>query len=196
MLCWWPLQSSKTLTPSHPRPSLHSPPFTLGIHFLSLSPVLTPLQPLCLLCCHSVHQALGLCTDYSSCLKHSSNISLTYSLVCFNFCSDVPSYESLSWKPYLRLQSTSVNNQVPLILPYSLPLWSTAISNIPFNSLIRYMYCLRPVFHHWNSSSMKTRIFVSFVHSWTTSTQTWHVTGALKMCWNLNEWWVRKRARI
>lgn len=107
-----------------------------------------------------------------------------------------PSCGSLSQKPYSRLQPLPVNNLVSFILLSSFPLWDTAISNIPFNSLIHYMDCLLPAFHHWNSSPMKTRIFVSFTHVPQTPREDLACNLCTKMCWKLNEWWIRKRARI
>lgn len=145
----------------------------------SLSGFRSYLFPLCSL--HSSHSglfpvplctkhalALSLCNDYYSlCLIHSFQITAWHTPL-------LPAISTQMWKPSLKtlfkISTTSCQQSCALDPVYSFPLWYTAISNTPFNSLIHYVDCLLPTFHHWNSSPMKTRIFVSFVHSCSTNT--------------------------
>ena len=151
------LPSTLDPPPSSPRHSLSEfTPYHFPFPLCSLHSSQSGPFPVTLCTKHA--SALGLCTDYSLCLKHSFQISAWHTpLFPFISAQMSPSCASLSRKSYSSLQPPLVNSLISLILLYSFPLWYIAISDIPFNSLIHYVYCLLPAFHHCNSSPMKTR---------------------------------------
>lgn len=176
----------------------------------SLSEFRSYLFPLCSL--HSSHSglfpvplctkyalALSLCNDYYSlCLKHSFQISAWHTPLLPAISAQMsPSCESLAWKPYSRFQPPPVNNLVPLIRSIPL-LYGT--QQFPTLHLI-HLFIMWTVYCQPSTIGIQAPwrqgfLLVLFTHVPQTPRGDLAHNWCSKMCWKLNEWWIRIRARI